>query len=511
MERSSKYCQECSGPLWQADRNELRRYAPAEFIKRHLKGFFDFYIADEVHELKGADTAQGNAFGMLASVCGKTVCLTGTLVGGYASHLFYLLYRLSAKRMRGEDLKYSQVHDYVSRYGTVEYIRRTKVEDGELTYARGKKRTSERIKYLPGISPLAFARHLLSSTVFVELADVAEYLPAFREDVCTVDMSMELADGYKEIEKLLKAAMKNPAKRQRLLGIYLMTLLSYPDRPYDNAPIPEVGQPRELSRTTIYPKEEALLEFVKAEVKENRHVWVFATFTNRRDVTGRLLQLFKSNGIKATVLKQDTVTTQKREEWITEQVEQGFEVIISNPELVKTGLDLLSFPSLAFYETGYNTFTLMQASRRSWRIGQTRTVKVRYFCYKGTMQEAALRLMGAKVKASQALQGKFSAEGLVALTQGEDMMSALAKILMNGIDGVDTAETYWRNDRKAGKGFAGSVVPAKTVETDRPDPAPVKEKWTTLDLFGGLGDLAPPPRRPAPASGPQQLQLELAA
>ena len=52
--------------LWQADGAKVRRCAPMDFIGRHLKGFFDYGIADEVHELKG-DTAQGAALGTIAS------------------------------------------------------------------------------------------------------------------------------------------------------------------------------------------------------------------------------------------------------------------------------------------------------------------------------------------------------------------------------------------------------------------------------------------------------------
>ena len=58
-------------------------------IGLYLNGFFDYGIADEVHELKGADTAQGNALGTLAPVCGRTVILTGTLLGGYADEVLY--------------------------------------------------------------------------------------------------------------------------------------------------------------------------------------------------------------------------------------------------------------------------------------------------------------------------------------------------------------------------------------------------------------------------------------
>lgn len=62
-------------------------------IGLYLDGFFDYGIADEVHELKG-ETAQGNALGTLASACDRTVILTGTLLGGYADELFNILYRL---------------------------------------------------------------------------------------------------------------------------------------------------------------------------------------------------------------------------------------------------------------------------------------------------------------------------------------------------------------------------------------------------------------------------------
>jgi len=523
LEAKAHFCLKCKGPLWEADRSSVRRFAPAEFIKRYLKkGFFDLFLADELHELKGADTAQGNAFGMLASAARKTVGLTGTLIGGYALHLFYILYRINSGGLLAEGLKYTQAEEFVSRYGTLERIRKNRLDSADLRCARGS-RTSETVKHRPGVSPLAFARHLLSSTVFVELADVAENLPEFQEDVTLVPMSPALEVAYREIEGKFKQALRDRKKAWRIMGAFLSTLLAYPDRPYGWDPIPEVGTPKTLPTAAVYPKEEKLLEFVKAELAQKRRVWVFATFTNRRDVTERLALLMKKHGIKATVLKQDTVDVSEREAWIEDQVKRGVEVVISNPELVKTGLDLLAFPSLAFYETGFNTFTLMQASRRSWRVGQKALVKVRYYCYEKTLQEAALRLMGQKVKATQALQGKFSAEGLVALTQSEDMMSALAKALMNGLEGVDSAEAYWRNARHAGKALAGDAEPvrespARDPEQSSPPAAAAPEVPAILseaiavqgDLFGGL-PAAPPrmERKPAAPVRKEEAQLLL--
>ena len=52
-------------PLWQADNHKIHRMAPIEFIGRYMDGFFDYGIADEVHELKSGETAQGNALGTL--------------------------------------------------------------------------------------------------------------------------------------------------------------------------------------------------------------------------------------------------------------------------------------------------------------------------------------------------------------------------------------------------------------------------------------------------------------
>ncbi|MGD9893705.1 MAG: hypothetical protein AB7U18_20675 [Dehalococcoidia bacterium] len=60
-----------------------------------MRGHFDLLIADDVHELKGKGSARGLAGAALAEACAKTLVLTGTLLGGYASTLFHLLYRFS--------------------------------------------------------------------------------------------------------------------------------------------------------------------------------------------------------------------------------------------------------------------------------------------------------------------------------------------------------------------------------------------------------------------------------
>jgi len=74
-------------PLWSADIKRMQRMAPIEFISRYLNKWFDYGIADELHQL-GGDTAQGNALGSITKACKKTMGLTGTLLGGFSDDIF---------------------------------------------------------------------------------------------------------------------------------------------------------------------------------------------------------------------------------------------------------------------------------------------------------------------------------------------------------------------------------------------------------------------------------------
>ena len=108
--------------------------------------------------------------------------------------------------------------------------------------------------------------------------------------------------------------------------------------------------------------------------------------------------------------------------------------MICNPELVKTGLDLLQFPTIIFYETTYNVFTLKQASRRSWRIGQRDNVKVIFMAYASTPQHKALELIGAKIGAANSLEGRLSGDDDLSSMGDDDdnIQLALAKAILQG-------------------------------------------------------------------------------
>jgi hypothetical protein len=137
------------------------------------------------------------------------------------------------------------------------------------------------------------------------------------------------------------------------------------------------------------------------------------------------------------------VPTLKRELWYEKQLKDGVEVVICHPKLVETGLDLLAFPTLYFYETGYSLHTLRQASRRSWRIGQKHPVKVKFFVSKATTQTTCLRLMGKKMLVALMMEGKFSGEGIHSLESDDDMMSAVARELVERGRFGESADAVW--------------------------------------------------------------------
>ena len=86
-------------------------------------------------------------------------------------------------------------------------------------------------------------------------------------------------------------------------------------------------------------------------------------------------------------------------------------------------------------------YVVRQASRRSWRIGQTRPVKVVFMSYRNTLQADALKLVAKKMQSSLAVEGELPEDGLAAYgDDGDDMMMALARRIVSGEE-EDEAET----------------------------------------------------------------------
>lgn len=172
------------------------------------------------------------------------------------------------------------------------------------------------------------------------------------------------------------------------------------------------------------------------------------TITGHHDVAERVSDLLDREGIESVVLSVK-IKPNDREAWLREKVKDAAKVLISQVRLIETGLDLIEFPTLVFHQISLLTFTLRQASRRAWRIGQSEPVRVFYMAYEGTLQSRLLSLMASKITASSALEGSFSEDGLAALAGGEDLTTELARTLAENIRLEDAGRAWAKvNARK---------------------------------------------------------------
>jgi hypothetical protein len=187
------------------------------------------------------------------------------------------------------------------------------------------------------------------------------------------------------------------------------------------------------------PKESWLVDFCCAERQQGRKVLIYLRQTGTRDIQERILKVLRDGGVRAEVLTSG-VNPRKREEWIAKRV-VGLDALVVNPRLVETGLDLVAFSSVVFAEIEYSLYTLWQAVRRVWRLGQTKPVKAIFSIYSEAMEARALVLMGQKMKAAQLLYGDEVGGAIVPEEDG-DILMKLAREALESADLPDLQSLF---------------------------------------------------------------------
>jgi hypothetical protein len=503
----------CGEPLW-AFTSKPYRWAPSRIVQKKMRQFFKYLLIDEAHEAKSEISGQSMAAGKLIASVKHTLALTGTLIGGYADHLFPLMMRMTPETLRAEGFEWGKDLAFSEAYGRIDRIISTR-EDGATTsigksvrsMRRAKSgKSNERKAVRPGIMPTLFGRHMIGSSVFITLGEMADELPALHEyiggpptgdqgtdpfyiDTCCPMESDQRAE-YQRIESILKSECTELLKRgsMKLLGAMLWTTLGWPDvcsddwggdddltraieqgAPTGRATADRVEHtvgywnkpgsrdvnnwvgvltPTVLDKSIVYPKEEALIDICLRHKAARHQVWVYAQMTQKRNVTHRLKALLERYGLKVGIMRSGDVDPKEREDWIAKHGRE-FDVMICHPKLVSTGLDLFSktpgghnYNCLVFYQTGYNLFDMRQAARRAWRIGQPNDCYVYYLYYRETMQQRAMSLMSKKMAAAHALEGEFSEEGLAAMAGEDNLQMALAKSLAERIEDADMQRSW---------------------------------------------------------------------
>jgi hypothetical protein len=453
---AKKHCQKCAAPLWQDTRfgeAGKAKYPLANYIKKRYKKELDLLIADECHQFKGQDSDRGDAFARLCTAARKVLLLTGTIYGGKASTLFYLLYRASAEMRKAYTNKETSgkrrlmLKEWIENFGILQEIETKRFDEhGKMS---GNSRAGIVVKELPGGSP-AMLPWLLNNSVFVALEDMGYALPGYKEIPVPISMTPEMQTSYNYLEAQLNAELRQRliVGDKSLLGAYLQSLLSWPDSPWRTK---GVTDPKGQMIAFVdalpyppgsYPKEEAIIEQIKESKAAGRKVLLACQQTNTLDITPQWVTMLEEEGIKAAVLK---VEANKREAWYQRQMEAGVDVIITHPKRVETGLDLMECVDLIWMGTEYSIYTILQFNKRSYRIGQTEDVNVYFYIYEDTLQETALHLIAAKSAAASRVDGDIVQDDTLAELDDlatSDMVTALGKLVMEGlVDGEATEVT----------------------------------------------------------------------
>lgn len=531
----------CGASLWQAKNSKKQNFAgyhvgvsgpaarkvsPADLFKRYFKNKFDLFIGDECHELAGG-SAQAHAFHVLMGCAKYTLAMTGSLSNGYASSLFELFFRMFPARLKKLGFTWGEAAKWIDLYGAREKTTKI-IKDPTLNSSSNGTTTKVSYKEQASIAPQLFTDILSDVACFIGLSDLFDVLPDYKEGPMNVPLTglrrfsscrtkiirkpghkaikvhkgmrlvapeWYLKRNLESVERILRQRIKQDLVKDGnslLLGSLVNTLLSYPDVPFNFNGIyhPDtreciVSERYKLSERLIYPKEQQLIHFVKSQLKLNRRVCVYGVYTKKSGTLERLHTLLTERGIKSAILT-PSVPGPEREEWIAARVQEGIEVLLTHPALVGTGLDLLLFPSIFFYQTGHKLNVVRQASRRHWRIGQANTCLTVYSSYTDSMQELALNLMAAKMSTAMALEGKFSEDGLAALTvsSGGSIETELARrFIGNQVEGVQSAESIW------GKMTVDATSLMKAAEETPTIVSAPQEEPPAHDLFTAFSEM----------------------
>jgi hypothetical protein len=402
--------------------------------------FANGVLVHNCHEFAAKASDRGIAFHQLVASTKYTLTLTGTFFGGKSSSIFWLLHRLNAGVRK--DFAFNDEKRWARLYGVLEMTRQKKrVDENDEDGFTGNRRYQNQAKEKPGISP-AIVNRLLDTTVFLSLKDLGLSLPRYSEEVAALGMEEEQGSQYREMAgKLRGLAIKN----RRYLSTWLQWTLARPNSAFRDevVQIDEINRDGEFVRTVDLmelpavvgqdrlPKEQWLVDFCRSERQQGRKVLIYVRQTGTRDIQDRILKVLRDGGVRAEVLSSG-INPRKREEWIARRV-YGLDALITNPRLVATGLDLVAFASITFFEPEYSLYTMWQALRRVWRLGQTKPVKAVFSVYHGAMESKALALIGAKMKAAQLLYGD-NVEGAIVPEDDGDILMKLAREALEAAD-----------------------------------------------------------------------------
>ncbi|MEE8391408.1 MAG: DUF6094 domain-containing protein [Anaerolineae bacterium] len=455
----------CGAALFQFG-GKFSRWPLADYIRKKTPGFFEALIADEVHQYKAKDSDQGWAFGLLVGAIPRVITLTGTFFGGPASSILWLLHR--TQRSVRDDFGFGDEQRWVRQFGILETT--FKVSEDEYGQHSGQRRRRVSTKEKPGISP-GIVKYTLPTAIFASIKDLGVRLPEFREEFVTFEPTTAMERDLSRVWNFTWAEMKE--WWPHYTSAWLQWNLARPNSCFRFEEIEGYAGKRTLEcppvvvEDELLPKEEWLVNMVKTELAAGRKTIVYLRQTGTRDIRQRLVDVLTRAGIPGVLVLKSSISPSKREKWLEDHPAN---VLITNPKLVETGLDLVQYSTGVFYEVEYSLYTLWQACRRIWRLGQTRPVKMFYLSYEETLEEKAYALIGQKIKAAQLLYGDEVASALVDDPGDASLVMALLQAIEGGDDLKVDRDDHFFSD-------SANVVVDSVVGSPTQPSLSVLEQW----------------------------------
>lgn len=410
------------------------RKAPISmYIRKKMRNQFTHLVCDEMHEYQNHNSSRSMSLVDLIATIPVVVRGTGTLMNGYARSRFFNDFVLYPEKLKRAGFNHNDVESYQASFGVVE--KSYKIS------SKTNRRTAHNSKQKPGISPVIFPMFLQDSSVFINMADLEADLPELRrEDPVGVMPSEEIKRGY---DSLAVAISRNSRGRDgSSFASRIPILYAYLDMPTIKREIKDddnnVVYETDPVKPTVDKKLNELVNIIQDNRNDGRRVIVYTHYTSD-GVNNYLSNKLKAEGFNVTTLNKegerslsttgDLVRVKKddREEFVKNEVKKGSEVLIVNPTLVQTGVNLIDFHSIVYYQLSYQVYTVRQADRRTWRIGQTKDCSIYFIYYKDTIQEDIAKLMATKIVAAEAIEGDMDADGLASITDTRTPEEELAQ------------------------------------------------------------------------------------
>lgn len=441
-------------------------------LRGHSKNkIFDMLIVDEVHEMQSGTSLQGRVYRDLVICSDKTLIMTGTLSNGYASSIFYILQAILPVYFKKMGYGFNDVGKFVEHFGAKKYTTQK-----DIIEKKGSK-TFVKVNEIPKISERIVSL-LAPFSVWLKMEDLNLKMPKYSEEAHVIPMNTELYERLnkyrEETTKLLKA---HSPKMLKSFAQRFMYLQNNPANPFEyeidgviSLENPVTGLKMHMKRTfnskfdafdseQLFSKEEKLIQLVKQEKEQGRNMLIYTIYNKVAKIAERVQKVLSEN-VEGIVIKvmPEHISGALIEPWIEEN---PCDILIASPLKLATGLDLVQFPTIMFYETGTNLRTIQQASRRSWRaVGQNFPVKVMFLAYEG-IQAHILDIVAKKMRSAATIEGKKVVEGQIASVFDDDADFTAA---LNAI--AEEIEQVFKPDFSSNEIEAGSLRPHTVLESE---------------------------------------------